>query len=185
MTRLRVGGAVAVLIFLVVASGRLDGQEIHALPCPPEQDAAFAFLVGDWRGVVYELKASDSTASGVTARVSAAKVLNGCALLERWNFFDRNGAPEIDGVILRAFNGAAGKWSYNLATNRNEHVTYQGELIDGKWSFFYEFPAPQSVKVRITWVPAPDGYSEQIARSTDGGKTWVSTRHINFTRAMP
>jgi hypothetical protein len=71
----------------------------------------------------------------------------------------------------------------NRDTNRNEHVTYLGELIEGRWSFFYEFPGSNPVKVSITWVPAPDGYSEQIARSADGGKTWVSTRHINFTAA--
>jgi hypothetical protein len=175
-------------LFILVCIGRVarvDAQELRPLPCPAEQNGAFAFLVGDWRGVVYELKGTDSVASGVTARVSAARELNGCALLERWHFFDKEGKPEIDGVILRAFSAATGKWSYTLATNRNEHVTYQGEAIDGKWSFFYEFPAPQSVRVRITWVPAPGGYSEQIARSADGGNTWTSTRHINFTRAKP
>ncbi|HUQ98938.1 MAG TPA: hypothetical protein VM166_05735 [Gemmatimonadaceae bacterium] len=174
-----------VVLFCVLAGSRAGAQPLRALPCPSEQNAAFAFLVGDWNGVVYELKGSDSTASGVRARVSAAKVLNGCALVEQWHFLDKDGQPEIDGVILRAFSAATGKWSYNLATNRNEHVTYQGDLIDGKWSFFYEFPGPTPAKVRITWVPAPDGYSEQIARSTDGGATWVSTRHINFTRAKP
>src|SRR3954466_12129695 len=103
--------SVIVMWSLFAGSLGLGAQALRPLPCPPESDAAFKFLVGDWHGVVYELKGTDSTGSGVSARVSAEKVLNGCALLERWHFFDKDGQPEIDGVISapsmrRRANGA-------------------------------------------------------------------------------
>ena len=171
-------GASFVLWLAIVSSTK--GQALRPLPCPPEQVATFDFLIGDWRGVVFDLKGGDSSASGATAEVSAKKLLNGCALLEQWHF-EENGRPEIEAVVLRAFDAGTGRWSYSLATNRNENVSYHGELADGHWSFFFEFPGAQPVKVRIRWVAARTGYSEQIARSTDGGVTWLPTRHINFS----
>jgi hypothetical protein len=167
----------------VIIAGQASAQQAPpAPPCPPAQLTAFEFLVGHWRGVVYDLKGADST-SGATAVVSAAKVLSGCALEEHWHFEDK-GVTEVDGIVLRGFDVPSGKWSYNLVTSRNEHVTYDGQQDNGTWRFYYDLAVNgQTVRLRITWVPTPTGYSEQIARSSDAGKTWALTRHINFVRA--
>lgn len=167
---------------VVLALARVNAQQITPLPCPPEQAKAFDFLVGEWHGVVYDLKGQDSTA-GATAQVSTAKVLNGCALVEHWHF-EENGAPEVDGVVVRASDQASGKWSYDRATNRNEHLTYDGQLVNGVWRVAYTLTAQGApVGIHITWVPTPPGYSELISRSTDGGTTWTATRHVHFSRA--
>jgi hypothetical protein len=169
---------------ILLASLSAQAQQATPIPpCPAAQVAAFDFLVGQWHGVVYNLTGQDSVAAGPTARVSTAKVLNGCALEEHWHF-EENGVTEVDGVVLRAFDAATGAWSYNLATNRNEHVTYEGQLDGGVWRFVHDLAADdKTTRIRITWVPTPTGYSEQIARSSDGGQTWALTRHINFARA--
>ena len=151
-------------------------------PCPPEQAHAFDFILGNWVGTVYTLDGRDS-ARGATAHVSNAKVLAGCALEEHWHF-EENGVTEVDGVVLRAFDAATGKWSYNLATSHNEHVTYDGQQDGNAWHFFYDLTTDgKATRIRITWVATPAGYSEQIARSPDGGRSWALTRHINFVRA--
>lgn len=151
--------------------------------CPPRQAQAFDFILGDWIGTVYTLEGSDST-RGPTAHVSNAKVLGGCALEEHWHFED-HGVTEVDGLVLRAFDAATGKWSYNLATSHNEHVTYDGQLDGNVWRFYYDLTADgKTTRLRITWVPTPMGYSEQIARSADGGRSWALTRHINFVRGL-
>jgi hypothetical protein len=128
------------------------------------------------------LSGTDSTFTGVTARVSAERVVTGCALLERWHF-EQNGAMEDDVVVLRAFDARSGKWSYNIANAHLDHLTWAGELIDGAWYFAYEFLNDgRTVRARIKWAPTAVGYSEQVSRSRDGGATWVNTRHINFVR---
>jgi hypothetical protein len=147
--------------------------------CPAEQSAAFAFLVGDFQGTVFDLHGTDSSTSGVVARVSARKVLTGCALEERWHF-EQNGSVEGDVVVLRAFDSPSSTWSYDIATAQLEHVTWVGELIDGAWYFNHAFAG--GVRARIKWVQTADGYSEQVSRSSDGGKSWTNTRHINFVR---
>jgi hypothetical protein len=86
--------------------------------------------------------------------------------------------------VIRAFDAPSGKWSYNLATSHNEHVTYDGQMDNGVLRFYYDLAVNGSlVRLRITWVPTPTGYSEQIARSSDAGKTWALTRHVNFVRS--
>jgi hypothetical protein len=152
-----------------------------APPCPPAEAHAFDFMLGDWIGTVYTLNGSDST-RGPTAHVSNAKILAGCALEEHWHF-EEHGATEVDALILRAFDAATGEWSYNLATNRNEHLTYEGQKDGDVWRFYYDLTADgTTTRIRITWVPTPAGYSEQIARSSDGGHSWALTRHVNFVR---
>jgi hypothetical protein len=176
--------ALAFCITTGVRSESARSQQMPpAPPCPPAQAQAFDFMLGEWVGTVYTLNGADST-RGPTAHVSNAKILGGCALEEHWHFED-NGVTEVDGLVLRAFDAATGKWSYNLATNRNEHVTYDG-LKDGDvWRFYYDVAADgRTTRIRITWVPTPGGYSEQIARSTNGGQSWTLTRHVNFVRKL-
>jgi hypothetical protein len=170
------------ILLVVVPFVHVGGQQMHPLPCPAEQASAFDFLVGEWRGVVFDLRGDDSVIAGPIAKVSTKKVLNGCALFEKWHF-ERSGQTEVDDLVLRAFDAASGRWGYDLATSRNEHVHYDGQLDGGVWRFTYEFGGDKPTRVRITWMPTATGYSEQIARSADAGRTWVSTRHINFSRA--
>jgi hypothetical protein len=172
----------ATLLLAAIPIVQAPGQEIRPVPCPAEQASVFDFLVGDWRGVVFDLHGSDSVAAGPIATISTKKVLTGCALLESWHF-EQKGQTEVDALVLRAFDVASGRWSYAIATSRNEHVHYDGQLKNSVWTFFYDFGGDKPARVGITWVPTANGYSEQVARSTDGGRTWTSTRHVNFTRA--
>jgi hypothetical protein len=167
---------------LVSAHTALAQQPAAIPPCPAEQARAFEFLAGSFRGTVFDLHGADSSASGITARATAAKILSGCALEERWHF-EQNGSLEGDVEVLRAFDASSTIWSYDIATVQLEHVTWMGELIGGEWYFNHSFPG--GVRARIKWVPTGNGYSEQVSRSTDGGKSWVNTRHINFARAQP
>jgi hypothetical protein len=168
--------AIACFVTLGLCVGGAESQQPTPLPtCPAEQARAFSFLVGRFRGVVYDLSNTDSAFTGVTARVSVERVVTGCALLERWHF-DQNGATEDDVVVLRAFDARSGKWSYDIA---NAHL----DLIDGEWYFGHDFVNDgRTVRVRIKWVPTARGYTEQVSRSRDSGATWVNTRHINFAR---
>jgi hypothetical protein len=151
--------------------------------CPTEQAHAFDFLVGRWSGVVFDLKGADSAAGGPAAEVTSTRLFAGCALEERWHF-EQDGKTEVDDVVLRAFDLAAGAWSYDLVSSHIEHVHFDGAWVDGKWTFMRDFQANgRTTRVRLAWVPTTYGYSEQISRSADGGMTWVDTRHINFSPA--
>ena len=92
-----------------------------------------------------------------------------------------------DGIGMRparAFDAASGRWSYDIATSQLEHVTWEGQRISGTWYFVHEFPGGGTpVRARIKWISTSSGYSEQVSRSQDGGRTWIDTRHINFERA--
>jgi hypothetical protein len=161
----------------------LQSQQPSPLPeCPADQVHAFDFLVGHFHGTVYDLTPSDSTAPGVSAQVSAEKVVTGCALLERWHF-QQNGAVEDEVVVIRAFDVSTRAWSYDLANAHLNHLTWAGAVMGGSQYFVYTFSdKDKTVEARIRWVPTPDGYSEQVSRSSDGGRTWVNTRHINYVR---
>lgn len=151
-------------------------------PCPTEQVSKFDFMVGQWQGVLYELKGADSTRAPFVAHTANEKLLGGCALEERWHF-EENGATEVDAVLLRGFDAQTHRWSYDLVTSRNENVKFDGRLDGNVWYFFHEITDNgKTVGLRISWIPTPAGYTEQIARSMDHMKTWTPTRHINFTR---
>lgn len=171
---------------IALAGSTLVGvQPLHgqAAPvCPVDQAATFRFLIGSWRGVVYDLTPSDSTMSA-TARVLTTPLFDGCALKERWHF-EKDGVTEVDAFVLRALDLGSLRWSYDIATSRAEHVTYRGEPDGRDWRFTLDAVSDgKPVQVRITWLRTATGYSEQIARSWDHGKSWLQTRHINFTRA--
>jgi hypothetical protein len=180
--RRAIGCIVALAGPALVAVHALRGQTPPT--CPPDQAATFRFLIGTWRGVVYDLTPTDSAISA-TARVSATPLFDGCALEERWHF-EKDGVTEVDAFVLRAIDLGSLRWSYDIATSHAEHVTYRGEQDGRDWRFTLEAASDgKRVRVRITWVPTATGYSEQIARSWDQGKSWRQTRHINFMRADP
>ena len=177
------GRLVVIIISLLGPLARLESQQPAPLPaCPAEQAQAFDFMVGRFHGTVYDLSATDSTAAGVSAQVSAEKVVSGCALLERWHF-QQNGAVEDEVVVIRAFDAPTHTWSYDLANAHLNHLTWVGAVMAGSQYFVHSFPDKDKiVQARIRWVPTAAGYSEQVSRSSDGGRTWVNTRHINFVR---
>jgi hypothetical protein len=151
-------------------------------PCPGDQVSKFDFMVGQWQGILYDLKDGDSTRANVVAHTTNAKILGGCALEERWHF-EENGATEVDAVLLRGYDTQTRSWSYGLVTSRNESVRFEGRLDGDVWYFFHEIvDNGKAIGLRISWIPTPAGYTEQIARSMDHMKTWTPTRHINFTR---
>jgi hypothetical protein len=169
----------AALSVLIVS--RAESQALHPLPCPPEEATAFNFLIGQWQGQRYELKGTDSTLSGVTAIDTATKVLHGCALEEHWRFSE-TGTPQYDIGILRAFDVASKTWHYAGFSNENDYFTLDGRRDGAVWRFYFAGTSDDKLAhTRISWVGMPWGYSEQIARSTDG-TTWVDTRHWNFKR---
>jgi hypothetical protein len=167
---------------LLVLPSHLGAQPVRPAPCPPEQVASFDFLVGEWQGRLYELTGADSAFKGITAVVTATKILNGCATEERWHFDDK-GVTESDVAILRAFDAGSQRWHYTGFSTTNEYFTFDGERDGPVWRFYHTLTvAGKPVHLRISWIPTPWGYSEQIARSTDEGKTWVNTRHLNYTK---
>jgi hypothetical protein len=177
MTRSLVGTAVLAILMSVSPA---ESRAVQPVPCPPDQSHAFDFIVGQWQGKLYELKGTDSTLSDFTAIDTAAKTLNGCALEEHWHFWEK-GAPESDVVILRAFDAPSKAWHYTGFGNTNNYFTYDGQRDGALWRFYHSGTIDgKPAHIRISWVEMPWGYSEQIARSTDG-TTWMNTRHWNFT----
>jgi hypothetical protein len=173
--------ACAAVLAILLCAPRAESQASHPLPCPSNQANAFDFIVGRWQGKLYELKGTDSTLSGFTAIDTATKTLNGCALEEHWHFWE-NGVLESDVVILRAFDRSSKAWHYAGFSNTNNYFTYDGQRDAAVWRFYYSGTIDgKPAHIRISWVGMPWGYSEQIARSTDG-TTWVNTRHWNFTK---
>ena len=176
----------AALISLVTA--RANAQMGPSPQCPSEQKNEFAFLVGQWVGTVYDLKTDrpgappTDSVPGVTARTTARVLFSGCALSEQWHFED-HGVVEVETEILRAFDATSGTWAYDLVTSRLEHVRFEGRRMGDRWVFEHNLPGAGGPLVRLWWVPTAFGYSEQISRSADGGRTWTETRHINFKRA--
>ena len=139
---------VMTVLLAVVPIVPAAGQQMHPLPCPIEQASVFDFLLGEWHGVVFDLRGAYSVAAGPIAMVSTKKVLTGCALLETWHF-EEKGQTEVDDVVLRAFDAASSRWGYDLATSRNEHVHYDGQLERPVWSFFYDCGGDKPVRVDI------------------------------------
>lgn len=173
--------ATVVAAVVALSASSLGAQAAN--PCPAAESARFKFLIGTWNGVVFDLKGADSTRSG-TARITTQALFSGCGTLEHWSFKDTTGVPEVDGVVLRGFDAPTVHWYYDLVTNHAEHVVWDGVLDNGTWEFIHDFKTDRGTsRARISWVATPRGYSELIARSTDGGNSWLPTRHINFTRA--
>jgi hypothetical protein len=175
-------------LLLTVISTLISGEQFQAQApppkCPPEEVHRFDFLIGDWRGVEYNVthRAGDSTFEA-TVVAHNSKLPYGCAFEEHWEFVD-SPTLTVRTAVLRAFDLASHSWKYSLVNNFVELVTFDSQLGDSGWVFVHDIAgvAPPT-RLRIQWVPTSLGYTEVIQVSPDSGRTWPIVRHLNYRRS--
>jgi hypothetical protein len=148
----------------------------------------FDFLIGSWRIHNHYLKGRlRGSAEWVDfdARSQVEPLLNGLGNLDRYSAI-RDGKA-LEGITLRLFNPATGKWSIYWADNvrpgelspmvgsfeGDEGVFFGDEQVDGR-----------KVLCRFRWLKNYQGSPRwEQAFSGDGGRSWETNWIMTFTPA--
>lgn len=176
-----------ILLVLLVINGPLPAQE-HSGPAAdaPAETAQFDFLVGDWLAE-YEASRPDGTTSQLTAHWRIEYILDGHALQDNWDVYDREGEKLGSGTMFRTFDAEKGHWTFvELTTWRLTLHSMWGEK-QGDTMVMYEETttadgAPALARRVFTHI-GPDSFYWRYDVSTDEGKTWdENVAHMKATR---
>ena len=187
---LRAAGALLVaFVALPPAEARAQVELPPSRACPDARSRQFDFLLGDW-DVVNRHRRPESDdpvwyeTGTATARVSS--VLDGCAIVERWDgalTFDR-----VLGFSVRAFDPAREVWDLVLlwpSANRPVFAHFAGAFRHGRGEFdagsVDQHDRPQVTRITFADV-RPDALRWDLSLSGDSGITWRTTWIMEFTR---
>ena len=151
-------------------------------PCYHKEREAIDFLTGDWN-VESSVRSGDGTWEQTSATSQIKPDLSGCLLNER--FTGTRGGHAFSALALMSFNNTSKKlqrvWSdsehgllvmYEGNRNGNEIIMETEILLDGK-----------TVKLRNAYLGiSENAFSLESARSTDGGKTWITVTRLRYKR---
>jgi hypothetical protein len=180
----------SVALFWFIGSSITHLQQAHAspgrqenpVPCLHKEREALDFLMGDWN-VEANVRLGDGKWEHSSATSQIKPDLSGCLLSERFTG-TRNGHA-FTALALMAFNNTSKKlqrlWSdsehgllilYDGNRSENEIILETEILLDGR-----------SVKLRNSYLEITgNSFNLESARSTDGGKTWITVTRLRYTR---
>jgi hypothetical protein len=130
--------------------------------CAAPEYSQFDFWLGDW-------DAFEAGSSAPDSRIQVTRVLDGCALRERYT-----GADGHRGESLSIYDSSRKVWHQSWFTNRGELLVIEGTLEAGTMvlSGADRTADGRERRVRGIWKPEGGRVRETAVRSADGGKTW-------------
>ena len=130
--------------------------------CTSPEYHQFDFWLGDWDVI-------DRDTGKSTAHVQVDRILDGCALRERYE--DTTGTV---GESFSTYDVGRKLWHQTWVTNRGRLLTIEGNAGQGGMVLAgaYFRDNGEEVRVRGTWKPVPGGVQETAVTSDDAGKHW-------------
>ncbi|HSN72966.1 MAG TPA: hypothetical protein VLT59_15725 [Steroidobacteraceae bacterium] len=159
--------------------------------CEPEQALAFEFWIGDWQ-IEQRILRQDGTWIELPARTTVTRVLDGRALLERWQgeveffWFGMTAPAPMTGFSYRACDPQTNRWSIYWADSLTPGIAapYVGSFAAGRGEFFRDSPAEGRLS-RISFSDiAPDSVFWALAISSDEGRTWTDVWTMKMRRSV-
>jgi len=129
------------------------------------------FWVGNWRVVTPD--------KALSANVTVAPILKGCALAEDWMAVHGN-----NGRGVSTYNVATHRWEYFWVAANGYTSFWTGQLAGNAMRFEAAQPSPGAASLR-RWnlTRLPDGrIKEEAFFSRDGGKTWPAQYTLYWER---
>jgi hypothetical protein len=100
--------------------------------------------------------------------------------------FDEIRFPDYTGLTVRLFDPETRRWSLYWGDSRRGGLfpPVEGAFVDGRGEFHGDDEHDgKPVRVRYLWsVTAADSAHWEQAFSLDGGETWITNWHMDFTR---
>lgn len=177
------GGAVAVVI-------ALTSSALHAR-CDGPEHAGFDFWLGEWSIEQRILDTSSGSWLELPAYTSVAKVLEGCALIERWRgtvMFSWAGMKEpapIEGLSIRYWVPEQGRWRIHWMDSLRPVLGAGsvGTIVDGHGTFEPEEKPAAGSWSRIVFArQSTDRVDWRLEHTADGGETWRPIWEMKMTR---
>lgn len=145
--------------------------------CNTPQHALMDFWVGTWKGTWRNPQSgNEDSASNVVVRSH-----DGCVIHESF----RQGARGLVGSSFSVFDAKRGNWRQTWVDNTGAYMDFVGTLLPDGMSFSRETEAADGTKVweRMRFFNATSmSFDWEWERSTDGGKSWVSSWKIRYLR---
>jgi hypothetical protein len=164
------------VIFALIMCGAAPGSVLAAqaqnpAACTAPQYRQFDFWKGDWDAFDVD------NPTIVVARTRVTSLLNGCALLERYD-----GTNGTSGESFSIYDTSRKVWHQSWVTNRGQLLVIEGNVHAGAMILSGSFVAKDGVKtmIRGTWRPIAGGARESASTSTNGGETWTPLFDLLF-----
>jgi len=174
----------------LTAAGRASAEPATGRnPNAPPQTAQLEFFVGEWDLTTKNLQPDGSFVEG-RARSTVHWALDGFVLQDDYRALDAQGRVVFRGTSLRSYDVVQGRWTItwvmaNIAghTQISARMNEKGELVmEGKG----HDPYGDFLEKARYYDISEDRYSFDLARSYDGGSTWLDDfGHIEATRRTP
>jgi Protein of unknown function (DUF1579) len=194
--RLIVLPALVALALMPASGSRVRGGKLSAAgttvptagndaACLRPELKQFAFWIGDW-DLTSSRRASLDKDEWIedSGRASdhVTSTLGGCALLQEWD-----GTPAgipLTGMSLSSFDPALRKWRQVWVDTDGAYMEFRGGMKEGRMELYRE--GVQNGKKTI-WRQVfldiqPDRFRWRYERSFDGGRSWITTWKLAYTR---
>jgi hypothetical protein len=148
----------------------------------PQQMHAFDYQFGRWNVVIRARRAGGWTTYSGTHVVTP--IWNGAS---NYGVMEVDGpAGHIEGLQLRLYDPQARQWSLWFAQSRTGQLgaPSRGGFANGRGEFIERESAGghQVLSRTLTVDITANSYRDEIATSTDGGKTWTTTWVARYVR---
>lgn len=141
--------------------------------CDTAEARQFDFVLGTWEGV-------GPAAGDPSIDVESLQILDGCASMDFLELKEKDETVEL--FFVRAYEPSIGRWVlYSISTAEPTFRRYEGS-VEGDRAVLAGGAGKANLSRRLTWsAVSPDTLSLEMARSTDGGRSWES-RSSTLTR---
>jgi len=155
-------------------------------PKAPPETKQLEFFIGDWDIETSSIQRDGSFVKG-HARSHVSWAFDGFALQDDWNQLDAEGNVIFRGTSIRSFDPVKKKWTITWVmvnvsgyTGITAEMNEKGEFVmNGRG----HDPLGDFLERARYYDIKDDHYSFDLARSYDGGKTWIEKfGHIEATR---
>lgn len=150
-----------------------------ALACSTAERRALDFWLGSWTVTTPDGKPAGTNV--ITA------ITDGCGLLERWESPGADGST-FRGTGLHVYDPIRGVWKQLWTDTAGRAQEMEGEVKDGVAIYRWTIAAANgpSALGRYTVSQLSGGRVRQLGeRSTDGGRTWLTTFDYLYAKARP
>jgi hypothetical protein len=168
------------------ASSQRPAPEITQANCVEDVQRAVGAFVGQWN-VRLIVRTGPATRDTSAATATIAPELGGCILRESFHG-TRSGEP-FDVAALWGVNGATDRAPIQRASAHSQHGLLT--LSEGRWSDAGDtLTLRDSAVVRGIWIqqqtvisrPQSGRFIIEGRRSEDGGRTWIVTQRLLYSR---
>ena len=138
---------------LVIAVSGPALSDAAPTACAAPEARQFDFWLGKWE-IQQKIRQRDGTWLSLPARTSVASVLDGCALLERWEgdvkfYWEGMEAVErMEGLSVRSYDPEAGQWCIHWMDSRHPRFgpPFCGRFAEGRGDFHQKRTTPAGVR---------------------------------------